>query len=225
MMNKYMKILFFLSLLGLQSCKEEEIISYPTTYSNAPVTEYTIKAFTQNGEITDSLKLNHLIRMSGDLLTGMDKYNSEGDFVATYLSPEKVLINKSDSENTDTLDIHKIDDLIYWEKKDTISSFFRHSITFKYKPLYYEEIPIPISSGYPSIVKYKPCYYVKQDGQDLVLPMFDMIFYIGDSRTPIPGININNEFCVDSISYFGINDTLIVKEYNLILKQRIHKLK
>lgn len=225
MMNKYMKILFFLSLLGLQCCKEEEIISYPTTYSNTPVTKYTIKAFTQNGEITDSLKLNHLIRMSGDLLTGMDKYNSEGDFVATYLSPEKVLINKSDSENTDTLDIHKIDDLIYWEKKDTISSFFRHSITFKYKPLYYEEIPIPISSGYPCIVKYKPCYYVKQDGQDLVLPMFDMIFYIGDSRTPIPGININNEFCVDSISCFGINDTLIVKEYNLILKQRIHKLK
>lgn len=225
MMNKYIKILLLSSLLGLQCCKEEEIISYPTTYSNAPVTEYTIKAFTQNGEITDSLKLNHLIRMSGDLLTGMDKYNSEGDFVATYLSPEKVLINKSDSENTDTLDIHKIDDLIYWEKKDTISSFFRHSITFKYKPLYYEEIPIPVSSGYPCIVKYKPCYYVKQDGQDLVLPMFDMIFYIGDSRTPIPGININNEFCVDSISYFGISDTLIVKEYNLILKQRIHKLK
>lgn len=225
MMNKYMKILFFLSLLGLQSCKEEEIINYPTTYSNTPVTEYTIKAFTQNGEITDSFKLNHLIRMSGDLLTGMDNYNSEGDFVATYLSPEKVLINKSDSENTDTLDIHKIDDLIYWEKKDTISSFFRHSITFKYKPLYYEEIPIPISSGYPCIVKYKPCYYVKQDGQDLVLPMFDMIFYIGDSHTPIPGVNINNELCVDSISYFGINDTLIIKEYNLILKQRLKKLK
>lgn len=241
-MKKLIKLLVLSILLGLQCCKEDELveypISYPMNYVNSPVTEFTIKAFTKDGEITDSTKFNYLLKKYGYLLSGINNYSSEGDFTATYLDSENVMIRKAKSDKTDTLTVHKTTDLIYWERKDTISTFIRHNSIYKYKPLYYEEFLIPYSSGFTIAAKYKQCYYVKTENKDLILPMFDMLyymhdsypppfsdninneFYIHDSYIPLFSVNINNEFCRDSVSILGVNDTIIIKVYTLrLIKQ------
>lgn len=168
-MMKYIKLFALLLLFILQSCKkEDEIISYPIVYSNSPTTDNSIKVFTRNGEITDSVLINYFNRKYGFLLTGMNNYNSEGNVLITYLSPEKVELRKSDSDNLDTLSVFKGSDLIYFEEIDTISSpiglmydVYYFNKIFKYKPLYYEEFIIPVSSGYSRAAKYKHSYFVK----------------------------------------------------------------
>ena len=218
-MNKLIKLFALLMLFSLQCCKEIDSVNYPITYLNLPVTDFTIRAFTINGEITDTTKFNYLIKKYGNLLTGMNNYKTEGDFNVTYLNSENVKIHKSISDDTDTLTIHIKNDLIYWERKDTLSTFLKYNSAYKYKPLYYEELAIPISSGFPLNVKYKQCYYVKPEGEYLILPMFDILYYVHDINLPIPSIDINNEFCIDSISAFGDNDTIIIKGYTLKLKK------
>lgn len=224
-MMKYIKLFALLLLFILQSCKkEDEIISYPIVYSNFPTTDNSIKVFTRNGEITDSVLINYFNRKYGFLLTGMNNYNSEGNVLITYLSPEKVELRKSDSDNLDTLSVFKGSDLIYFEEKDTISSpiglmsdVYYFNKIFKYKPLYYEEFKIPVSSGYSRAAKYKHSYFVKAVDEDLILPMIDFIYKLPEFY--FCALEVNNEFCRDSISNLGENDTIIVNIYSLKFKK------
>lgn len=217
-------------LLGLSSCKEEdnnELVSYPVTYTNVPVTESCFRVFTKNGEITNSITAHNFINKYGYSLTGMNNYNFSGKVTLTYLSPDSVELSMLDSDDTDTLTVHNKPELIYWEEKDTtiipfaISMDGRRSFInniFKYKPLYYEEFVMPLSSGYGMIAKYKKCYYAERDGANFILPMFD-VFYKYDILSYTSGFAINNIFNRAFISYLDTNDTLIIKEYSLELKK------
>lgn len=225
-MMKFVRLFALLYLSIIQCCKEkEEIVSYPIVYSNSPTTDNSIKVFTKSGEITDSNTVNYIKWQYGYLLTGMNNYNSEGNVIITYLSPEKVELRNFDSGNLDTLNVFRKANLIYLEKKDTISSpiDFRYDVyyfnkIFRYKPLYYEEFPIPLSSGYSKAAKYKQSYYVKTDGENLILPMIDFIYRLQDFY--YYALGINNEFCRDSVSTIGLNDTIIVNEYYLKFKKQ-----
>ncbi|MCE5174912.1 MAG: hypothetical protein ABFC90_01045 [Bacteroidales bacterium] len=225
-MDKYIKPLIFLLLISFSSCKEEEnneSVSYPIIYTNVPVTENCFKVFTKNGEITDFITINNLINKYADFLVGMNKYNLEGKVTLTYLSSESVELYMLDSDNTDTLAVHNKPELIYWEEKDTTcqpigTNLDDRFFMYKYKPLYYEEFAIPLSSGYTTAVRYKQCYYAKRDEENFILPMLDFL-YKHDNLFCTYGIAINNVFSRKSISNFGTNDTLIINEYSLKLKR------
>jgi len=229
-MIKHIKLLVFLLLLGLSSCKEEdnnELVSYPITYTNVPVTESSFKVFTKSGEITNTITANIFINKYGYFLTGMNNYNFEGKVTLTFFSPDSVELSMLDSDNTDTLTVYNKPELIYLEKKDTtllpfaISMDGRRSFInniFEYKPLYYEEFAMPLSSGYDMIAKYKKCYYVKRDGENLILPMLDVL-YKYDNLSYTFSNAINNVFSREFISDLDTNDTLIIKEYSLKLKK------
>ena len=222
---KLVNLFALLFLFTLLSCKEkDEIVSYPIVYSNFPITDNSIKAFTKNGEITDPNTVNYIKKQYGYLLTGMNSFSTQGDVVLTFLSPEKVKLRNFDSDYLDTLNLFKKENLIYLERKDTVSAlvdllFYSFNKLFNYKPLYYEEIPLPCSAGFCKAAKYKPCYYVKTDGENLILPMIDFIYRHQDICIYCV-LKINNEFCRDSVPNIDAKDTVIVNEYYLKFKKQ-----
>jgi hypothetical protein len=225
-MIKFIKIFAFSILFVLQCCKENDISNYPISYINLPVSDFSFRAYTKNGEITDSIKFNYLIKKYNCLITEVSNYNSEGKLIISYLSKEKVEIRNFETNKSDTLTVHNKSGLIYWERKDTISSpisfsseaYYFNKI-FKYKPLYYMEFAIPPSSGYSKVAKYKQCFYVKPDGENLILPMINFL-YIQDIYAHFYDVELNNEFCEDCLLALGINDTIIINQYNLKLKKQ-----
>ncbi len=224
-MNKFIKILALLIFPLLQCCKEgAEIITYPIIFSNSTITDKSIKVFTVNGEITDTATINYLMKKYSFFFRDINNSNLKGNIIATYLSPENVEYHNLYSENTDTLTVLNDNSLICWEEKDTVSNpigiffdvYFFYTI-YKYKPRYYEEFRVPYSTGYSKAAKYKKCYFVKTDGENLILPMMDFL-YIQDIMYTY-NLEINNEFCKDSVSVLGTNDTIVVCEYALKLKK------
>ena len=122
------------------------------------------------------------------------------------------------------MNLLKKENLIYLERKDTVSAlvdllFYSFNKLFNYKPLYYEEIPLPCSAGFCKAAKYKPCYYVKTDGENLILPMIDFIYRHQDICIYCV-LKINNEFCRDSVPNIDAKDTVIVNEYYLKFKKQ-----
>jgi hypothetical protein len=225
---------FLLLITVLQSCKDEvaevekKITTYPVVYTSIPVNDYTIRAYTRDGEITDSATMNYINKKYGYLLAGKNNYDSNGAVVISYLSTDKVEFRKLNPSMLDTFTVVKKGNLIYLEKKDTIILpysfeyelyFFKNM--FRYKPLYYEEIPVPLSSGYTKAAKYKPCLIVKTAKDTLILPMLDLIYKLNDLYNYLP--EINNELCTDSLHnlYGNGYDTLIIKEYSIRLKKQI----
>jgi len=234
-------LLTFLLMTVSQSCKEEveieeeeekEIVTFPIVYSSIPVTNYSIRAYTKIGEIIDSTTMNYINKKYGYLLAGKNHYDSNGEVVISYLSTGKVEFRKLNPSMLDTLTVVKKGDLIYLEKKDTIILpysleyelyFFKN--LFRYKPLYYEEIPVPLSSGYSKAAKYKPWLTVKTAKDTLILPMLDLIYKLNDLYNYLP--EINNELCTDSLHnlYGNGYDTLIIREYSIRLKKQTQDLK
>jgi len=201
---------FLLLITVLQSCKDEvaevekKITTYPVVYTSIPVNDYTIRAYTRDGEITDSATMNSISRRFGLVLTRDNNYNSDGELVITYLSSKKVEVRTLNSSVVDTLAVNINEDHIFFEKKDTVAfpvgiefEIYYFNTLFLYKPLYYKEIRIPPSSGYSKIGRYKPGIFVKPNGEYLILPMLNLIRRFAGFYINIP--QVNNEICTDSL--------------------------
>lgn len=222
---------FLLLITVLQSCKDEvaevekKITTYPVVYTSIPVNDYTIRAYTRDGEITDSATMNSISRRFGLVLTRDNNYNSDGELVITYLSSKKVEVRTLNSSVVDTLAVNINEDHIFFEKKDIVTfplgsgfEVYYFKNLFRYKPLYYKEIPVPLSSGYSKAGSYKPGIFVKPTGEYLILPMMNLIDRSPYSYKYLP--QLNNEICTDSLHTLYSIDTLIVNEFTIKLKKK-----
>ncbi len=224
-------LITFLFIAVSQSCKDEvaevekKIITYPVVYTSIPVNDYSIRAYTRDGEIMDSATMNSISMRFGYRLAGDNNYNSDGELVITYLSSKKVEVRTLNSSVLDTLAVIKNEDHIFFEKKDIVTfplgsgfEVYYFNTLFRYKPLYYEEIPVPLSSGYSKAGRYKPGIFVKPTGEYLILPMMNLIHRSPYSYRYLP--QLNNEICTDSLHTIYSIDTLIVNEFTIRLKKK-----
>lgn len=227
-MIKYIKLLVVPLLIVLFSCSEEnndESVNYPIIYKNISATKNSIKVFTKNGEITDINTVNNLISRYGNFLAQTNNYNFKDSIAITYLNPESVEINSLKYNIRDTLTVYDNPELTYWEEKDTvcepvaynIGNTYYNNTFFEYKPLHCKEFEVPPSLGFYMGVKFKPCCYVKKDGDDFILPMLDF-FYKGDVFCYWDS-EVNNVFKKESTQYFDVSDTLIINEYSLRIEK------
>jgi hypothetical protein len=209
-------------IISISSCKkdsEDELISYPITYTSYAITKSNIRVFIKDQELTSTLK-EQIINKQIDYLPSLEEMEIAGKFIASYISADTVELHFDFSTEKETRIVREEFDLIYWESQDTTeftnSSFFHFGSLFKYLPLYYEEFEVPAATGYSRKIKGKECYYVFRENEKIELPMLDYIYK--NNMGAVIKNEINNRFNESKISNLKLNDTLLIREYVIELE-------
>lgn len=206
------------------SCNDDtNSFEYPTTYISRSVSEMNIKVYTNSGEITNRLIKDEFIKRYKDYLMELDKIEIEGELTATYISSNTVELSKKDLATSEIRTVHDLSGLIYWEKPEIYNIVGSPQLDFlikyfSYHPLFMEEdTPIVSPSGPNSTTfRLKECFYVKKKNNYLIMPYLD--FYFKNAYQQFSVRRFNNKFNSDSISSLGVNDTIMIQEYNIEIK-------
>lgn len=222
-MNRYQLLLLILMITGIYSCEknvDELLPEYPVTFESYLISELEMKIYTKNGEIISPDLKNEIVQRFKKNLTDLDFFEIEGKVVATYLTKDTVKLTIDDIEEEHERLVYEKNGIIYWENQDTLEmGFFPYSFqaVTNYHPLYYKEFAVPTATGYSTVAKYKECFYVKKKDEGFIIPMFDFVY---KSEFGVPKMmGINNEFNKDYVSLIGYNDTIIIQEYKIEMKQ------
>lgn len=211
--------------MGISSCKkdsDEKLIAYPITYTSYAIANSNIRVFLKNQELTSTLK-EQIINRQIKYLPSLEEMEIAGKFIATYISADTVELKFDFSTEQEIRIVREESDLIYWERQDTTeftnSSFFHFGNLFKYLPLYYEEFEVPSATGYSKKIRGKECYYVFKNEKEIEFPMLDYI-YKNEIGAVIKN-EINNRLNENSIPDLNLNDTLIIREYVIEMKNSL----
>lgn len=209
--NQIIIILFLLA--SICSCKKDD--DYPVTYTSNLILDPTTKVYVTDREVTPSAWVDELINHFKSQLNKLESDKFKGKVVVTFLSKDSVEMTIDNVKEDKPRSVHEINGIIYLEKQDTsrgaFTAGFKIEDSFKYKPIYYEELPSQPGSGYSKYTKYKECYFFIKKGGTLNIPMFDLLF-LWDANRGIPFFGNNNSFTVDGLKKIpGVE--VIVQEY------------
>ncbi len=211
-MKKLLIIFSFLSFT-LFSC-EKDTIDYPVTFSTKTVSEYSLRIFTTDGEITsESLKYDIVQRYKYQL-NAVSNEDLKGKIVCTYITKDSVEIIIDGVKEAKPRNVLENNGLVYWEKQDTTVkgyTWLPYDIlkAQEYIPTYYLETPCASGSAYKILVESKECLYAIKNKGKLSIPMFD--FFINYSGYLVK--EINNSFKNLEERAFNHKDTIIIQEY------------
>ncbi|MGQ1946690.1 hypothetical protein ACT3CD_06265 [Geofilum sp. OHC36d9] len=227
-MKKLIVTLFATAVL-LSCEKDENVLSDSETYYTKLVSEERYRIFTSDGEVKNEDVRNLIISKSNEVLPSLITIRQKEDIRATLISEDKVFFERG-STIADTFLIKTKGSLTYWEKSDTttyypsIQSEFNKTLNFSdtslfvYKPLYYEEVEVPHSTGYLNRIKQKTCFYIEKEGNALIMPFVDycLLTDMGLQR-PAPQfftyLATNNRLKETLNLTLSEKDTLIIREY------------
>lgn len=222
-----MKIKIFSLSIALivitSSCeKEESKPIFPIEFISSSITNTQIKIITQDGELKDSKIKERLLNEYQERLIDLDTLDTKDYLKAIYLSKDTVNVFDLKKNENELRLIEQKNDITYWVSFDTITYLLFEDLFKDYKigiyePVYYEEFLLPVSSGYSKAAKVIDCLYVQDNGDHILLPMFDYVLKIEGGLKIVVGMNnVYNE----NIYYeFEETDTLIIQEYMIHLKQ------
>ncbi|MCW0481679.1 hypothetical protein [Gaoshiqia sediminis] len=216
-------LLLFAILLGVGISCNKDRTDYPITYTSRVVQEAGIRVFTRNGEIISQPLKDEVISRCAGFLPELEEIDVAEVLQATYLSCRSVelIIDQVPEEKART--VNQVDDIIYWENPD--SALIENGFLFNgsnnllaYYPFYYREIPIPTPSGFTTVIMARHCYYVEKEKENLHVPMLDMILKWGSEPYECyPAIGINNALKEGGYTGLAGTDTLIVRDYVLVM--------
>lgn len=218
-MNKSGIIFLLLIFIGICSCKKDSL--YPIIYTSYSISEPTIKVYSKDGEVNSPEIKDALVKRYKTYLLDLEKRRIDGRIVVTYLSENSVRISRDNKKENKRRAVHTVDELIYWEIYDIVESPFSSDLRgdgyFKYSPPYYEEFREQKLLVTLTYCKYKPCSYAIKDGEEIKIPMLDLI--IKDDYRLNGYSSVNNALNADNLPDFQFNDTIIAREYFYKLKQ------
>lgn len=212
-----------LLILIVASCNQDEyIIEYPTTFVSTKISNQNIRVFTKKGEIKDSKITSELINRIKDKLTDVNNLNVQNEISVTYLSSTGIELNTINPPETQELNLHETPNITYWERKNVskavIGVYDYNANHYKYQPLYFKILGVNALIN-STLFESQECLYAKKKGKAIVMPFLDF-YHKGkkDFYNYEYGVNkINNSFVSESFSKLGINDTIVVQEYNVEL--------
>jgi hypothetical protein len=211
-------------LILIVSCeKEQDAINYPQTYESESINNINLRVFTKDGEISDQSIVNSVKETYDEFLTDLDNPEIQGEIIVKYNSEDEIEIQEMNSADIDVRDVYNISGISYWEKRDTtetngfLSEFERF---LKYHPIYQEESYVTLTNNEYTLFKH--CYYAKKEAHNISFPMIDFVVF-GNSFFPNyptqSASRINSEFDMNTISNLIENDTLIIQEYDIEMRQ------
>ncbi|WP_417785999.1 hypothetical protein [Tenacibaculum sp.] len=220
---KKLQVIFFALSIFLTSCEEDNVEKYPKKFSYETIQKLHYKAFTKEGEINDPILIEKIINKYPDFAEGPSYYETLYTKTAfNFLTPDEVvIINPDETENRNVI---KTESVIYLESRDTtmgVGVSLKELNKFKkFSPLYAEESLIPTSNGVEPLLKLKRCYYIKEENNQIILPLLDI-----QIRTPYRYYHekgMNNEFDIKSFSDLGIEDTLLIRQSYIYYNETIN---
>jgi len=229
---KKLQIIFFALSIFFTSCEEDDNIEkYPKKFSYEAVQKLPFRAFTKQGEINDPFLIEKIINNYPDFIgSPLPDFTENPSYYETiytktefnFLSPYKVvIINPDETENRN---VKKTKSVIYLESRDTsmlIGKSLKEFNKFqKFSPLYAEESLIPTSNGVEPLLKLKRCYYIKEENNQIILPLLDIQTRNSYHYYHMKGIN--NEFDIKSFSDLGIEDTLLIRQSYIYYSETIN---
>lgn len=211
------------------SCKNDDDIvpEYPSTYAGNQVEYQPVRLFANQGEINDPDVIqefldeydeNAYFNFNAQKGTGPDHVS------VVYHSSDEVTIQWP-GKSEDRI-VKKQDALTYWEAADTATILRGENNVLAYvttyKPLYYEEYPAPASSGYSTIVKFLPCYFVYETAEGITIPRMSYAFVrnTGETHKYEAVGGYNNVFNENALDRLQAGDTLAVQEYQIVLSRQ-----
>lgn len=223
--NWRLYVLLFAILFGVGISCNKDITDYPVTYTSRFVQEIGIRVFTRNGEITSQPVKDEVISRCDGFLPELEEIDVAGVLQATYLSSRSVELTIDQVLEEKARRVQQDGDLIYWEYPDSAllkndySFHFSFNRFLAYHPLYFREIPIPTPTGYTTVIMARHCYYVKKEKVNLYVPMLDLFLKWGNEPYEfLPAIGINNAWQEGDFARLTPTDTLIVREYRMVLE-------
>lgn len=216
--------LVVLFVAGISSCQKDKP-NYPVSYESVSVREGECRVFTKDGELTSPALKEGIVNRSSNFLPWLEYLDVTGRIRATYLSSRAVELTIDQVTEEKNREVRQIDGLIYWESPDSAlvehDPFFPGSFSgfLAYRPIYYREFPVPGASGFELAAMAKDCYYAKKEGDKILFPMMDLFLKWGNE----PGecrvvIGINNAWKEDGYSAIMGTDTLLVRQYDIVLE-------
>ncbi|WP_372934010.1 hypothetical protein [Mariniphaga sediminis] len=223
-MKNYQLILIILLLFtGILSCKKDEtekVPEYPAQYVYSYATEPVVKVFAKNGEITSN---EEVINRFKSYLAEKKESSEYKGITVTYISADTIQLQIDETPEEKIRTVHRYNGVTYWESQDTtkfpiLNSSFVKSSLFKYSPIYYVEYNLPWTTGFRKSVHFKQCYYAVENNEKLIIPFIDFAGYTIENGAFV-GTGFNNTFDENSILNFGLNDTVVIREYAVELEK------
>ncbi|MBS2096791.1 hypothetical protein [Carboxylicivirga linearis] len=201
------------------SCNKEEL-KYPRKYVSNSIIDVKYRAFQNNLEVTDTSRISGLFDLLGYGMMNLDTFDIQKQIFITKVNSDQAEIeNKLNGQYKQYNIILKNNTTYFEEINDSVShnTFLYRSNLGTYNPLniLYETLPIP-PNMYGSQITYKPCYYINDHKDYLLMPMLDYYFSVDYPINNTSNYNeymINNSFNEDFLSKENGFYTLLVREY------------
>lgn len=223
-MRKILPALFILLLAITWSCKKDHtdpLPGYPLSFRSYQVSGPRIKVYTNGGEIDIPLIKDRVIKRHKHNLSDLGNMNVDKKIAVTFLSEDSVLMTLDEQKEEKTRLVRRTaDEYVIWEKQDTAAVpvyFFNMMNVTALLPLYYEEIQVPQVTGYNKVARYKECFFAKKTNQGFQVPVFDFVYI--DEYGTFPRLGINNRFNENCLTTIDSNDTILIQEYFVDLKE------
>jgi len=215
-------ILLLVLIAGLIASCSDSSDDYPKVYTSDKAVEGALRLFTGEGEILNQQLIESFIARHKQQVINVDAMNVKDRYVVTYQNATDIVIEANGKEEQGKA--YEIDNVIYWEHPDTLTTFFKIPYN-KYQPIYSEEFNIPSTTGYNKTIRYKDCIYAEKHEGTIRLPMVAMF---SKETDPDQGSIVSNYYQANNVilidilfkqhPYWDVNDTIIIQDYYIELR-------
>jgi hypothetical protein len=222
--------IFFVISIGCE--KDNEIFTYSGIYKATKYERDEVRLFTKDEEISGPIEIQGVISSRGNIGPFYDSeiIEYDGDMTIEFLSDSVAIIDYGTLPKNRR--IIRIDSYLYFEEEEikTCYNYDNFNICIiavppeflLHSPNYTSITRIDSSSEYDYKIDFKRCIYTRGRNNIIEIP-YITYHYTKDGingKLLESGSGIINEFDINSIQNFDLNDTLIFQESRVILEKQ-----